>query len=70
MAFSAESKMGELLDNAASKTVLAKYLPDLDKGGPMLKMARGMTLKAVAAFPQAKISAEQLKIIDTELKSL
>ncbi len=70
MAFSADSKLGELLDNPASKAVLAKYLPDLDKAGPMLAMARGMTLKAVAGFPQANVPADKLKSIETELKGL
>ena len=44
MAFSADTKMGELLDNPSAKAVLAKFLPDLDKAGPMLNMARGMSL--------------------------
>ncbi len=70
MAFSADSKLGELLDNPAAKAVLAKYLPDLDKAGPMLAMARGMTLKMVAGFPQANIPADKLKSIVADLEKL
>jgi hypothetical protein len=70
MAFSADSKFGELLDNPAAKAILSKHLPELEKAGPMLNMARGMTLKAVAAFPQAKISGETLKAIVADLLKL
>lgn len=70
MPFSVDTKLGELLDNPAAKAILAKYLPDLDKAGPMLAMARGMSLKTVAGFPQAKIAADTLKTIEAELKSL
>jgi hypothetical protein len=62
--------MGELLDNPTAKAVLAKYLPDLDKAGPMLNMARGMSLKQIAGFPQANISADKLKSIVEDLQKL
>ena len=70
MAFNADSKFGDLLDNPAAKAVLSKHLPELDKAGPMLNMARGMTLKAVAGFPQAKISPDKLKAIVAELEKI
>jgi hypothetical protein len=70
MAFNADSKLGELLDNPAAKVLLSKHMPELDKAGPMLAMARGMTLKAVAAFPQAKISPDKLKAIVADLEKL
>jgi nitroreductase len=70
MAFNAESKFGELLDNPAAKAVLMKHLPEIEKAGPMLSMARGMTLKTVAGFPQANISADMLQAIVAELEKL
>lgn len=70
MAFNGDSKLGELLDNPAAKAVLAKHLPELEKAGPMLNMARGMSLKTVAGFPQANISADKLKVILAELEQL
>lgn len=70
MAFSADTKLGELLDNPAAKAVLAKHLPELEKAGPMLSMARGMTLKTVAGFPQANISAEKLQAIVGDLAKI
>ena len=70
MAFSADTKFGELLDNPAAKAVLLKHLPEMASAGPMLNMARGMTLKAVAGFPQAKISPDKLQAIVTDLQQL
>jgi para-nitrobenzyl esterase len=70
MAFSADTKFGELLDNPTAKAVLLKHLPEIASAGPMLNMARGMTLKAVAGFPQAKISPEKLQAIVSDLQQL
>lgn len=70
MAFSADTKLGELLDNPTAKAILAKHLPELEKAGPMLNMARGMTLKTVAGFPQANISAEKLQAIVADLEKV
>jgi hypothetical protein len=70
MAFNADSKFGDLLDNPAAKAVLSKHLPELDKAGPMLNMARGMTLRAVAGFPQANIPPDKLKAIVAELEKI
>ena len=70
MAFNGDTKLGELLDNRAAKAVLAKHLPQLESAGPMLNMARGMSLKTVAGFPQANISAEKLQAIIAELASV
>jgi len=70
MAFNAESKLGDLLDNEAAKAVLMKHVPEMQNAGPMLNMARGMTLKAVAGFPQANITAEKLQAIIADLEKV
>jgi hypothetical protein len=70
MSFNADSKLGDLLDNAATKEVLVKFLPQISTAGPMLNMARGMTLKTLAAFPQAKITPDKLEAIVAELEKL
>jgi hypothetical protein len=70
VAYGVDTKMGELLDNPSAKAVLTKYLPDLDKAGPMLNMARGMSLKQIAAFPQANIAPDKLKSIVEDLQKL
>ncbi len=70
IAFNADSTFGELLDSPAAKAVLMKHLPEIEKAGPMLSMARGMTLKTVAGFPQANISADTLQAIVAELENV
>jgi hypothetical protein len=70
MAFNSDSKLGDLLDNEAAKAILMKHLPQLATAGPMLDMARGMTLKAVAGFPQANISPETLQAINADLAAV
>ena len=70
MAFNGDTKMGVMLDDAAARAVLVKFLPEINTAGPMLNLARGMSLKQVAGFPQAKISKEKLQAIVTELEKL
>jgi nitroreductase len=70
MAFSADTKLGDLLDNPEAKAVLLKHVPEISSAGPMLNMARGMTLKMVTGFPQANISAEKLQAIVADLEKL
>jgi len=70
MAFNADSKMGELLDNPEARAVLVKVLPSFDPTSPMLKMARGMSLKTIASFPQANITTAKLQEIVGELEKL
>ncbi len=53
MAFSLDSKVGELLKDPNAVKVFEKYAPGISKN-PMIGLARGMTLKALLAMPQAK----------------
>ena len=70
MAFNADSKLSEILDHPEAKAILIKHVPGISSAGPMLNMARGMTLEKVAGFPQAKISAEKLAEIVADLESI
>lgn len=70
MSFSAETKLGELLDNPATKAVLVKHLPEIQKAGPMLAMARGLTLKALSNVARGKIPPDKLQAIEAELVKL
>lgn len=53
MAFSLESKVGELLKDPEAVKVFEKYAPGVSKN-PMIGFAKGMTLKALLAMPQAR----------------
>lgn len=70
MSFSAETKLGVLLDNPATKQVLVKYLPEIQNAGPMINMARGLTLRALSKVASGKIPADKLEAIEAELQQL
>jgi hypothetical protein len=70
MAFGAETKLGELLDNPATKQVLVKHLPEIQNAGPMLSMARGLSLKALANVARGKIPPEKFEAIVAELAQI
>ena len=53
MAYTLDSKVGELLKDPNAVKIIEKYAPGVSKN-PMISLAKGMTLKAVLAFPQAK----------------
>ena len=70
MAFSTETKLGEILANPNAYAVLAKHFPDIKSAGPMLAMAKGLTLTALSKFPQAKMSPDKLKALIDELQTI
>jgi hypothetical protein len=70
MEINENTKLGDLLDNTAAMAVLKKHVPAIETAGPMLAMARGMTLKAVAGFPQAGITPEKLQAILADLAKI
>jgi hypothetical protein len=52
MAFSLDTKLGDLLDNDLAKSILEKHAPGITSN-PMIAFAKGMTLKALLSMPQA-----------------
>jgi len=52
MAFTADSTLGEILDNPQAKAVFEQYLPGVSSN-PMVAMARGMSLNLILTMPQA-----------------
>lgn len=71
MAITEDSKLGEVLDNPKAKAVLEKHMPDMGNVSPqMLAMARGMSLKQVAGFPQSGLTPEKMEAIMEELSKL
>lgn len=53
MAYTLDTTVGEILEDTNAVEVLEKYAPGISKN-PMLALAKGMTLKAILAMPQAK----------------
>lgn len=53
MAYTLDTKVGELLTDTRAMEVLERYVPGISKN-PMVNMASGMTLKSLLAMPQAQ----------------
>ena len=58
--------IGDLLDNSANQAVIAKDMPDLI-AYPGLDQIKGMTLRAISAFPEAKLDDAKLTAIQKDL---
>jgi len=53
MAYTLDTKVGEILKDTHAVEVLERHVPGISKN-PMLGMAGGMSLKSILAMPQAK----------------
>ncbi len=53
MAYTLDTKLGDLLNDTHAVDVLEKHAPGISKN-PMIGMAKGMTLKTLLDMPQAK----------------
>jgi hypothetical protein len=53
MAYTLDTKVGEILDDTLAVEVLERYAPGVSKN-PMVGMARGLTLRSILDMPQAK----------------
>ena len=53
MAYTLDSKVGELLKDPEAVKIIERYAPGVSKN-PMIGFAKGMALKAVVSIPQAR----------------
>ena len=53
MAYTLDTKVGEILKDKHAVEVLERHAPGISTN-PMIGLAKGMTLKSVLAMPQAK----------------
>lgn len=53
MAYTLDTKVGEILDDTHAVEILERHAPGISKN-PMIGFAKGMTLKSVVSMPQAK----------------
>ena len=65
-----DTKLGVILDNTRARAIMARHYPEMETAGPMLRMGRGLTLKQISTFPQAKMPAERLATILADLQKL
>lgn len=72
MAYTLDSKIGELLKDSGAVKVFEKYVPGISKN-PMIGLAKGMTLKTLLSMPQAKdagITKEMIEKVLVEVNAL
>ena len=69
MSYSIETKLGDLLDNEATKAILEKHMPGISTH-PQIGMGRGFPLSTVAKFAGGLITQEMLDKVNAELATL
>ena len=71
MAYTLETKVGEILKDAHAVEILEKHVPGISKN-PMIGLAKGMSLKSILAMPQAKdagLTEDMVKKVLTEINT-
>jgi hypothetical protein len=71
MAYTILTKVGEILKDPRAVKILEKYVPGISKN-PLIGLAKGMTVKALMAMPQAKqagLTEEMVKKVLTEINA-
>lgn len=69
MAYTMDTKVGELLNDTHAVEVLERYVPGISKN-PMIGMASGMTIKSLLAMPQAQqygVTEEKVRAVLEEI---
>lgn len=69
MAYTLDTKVGDLLKDTHALEVLEKHVPGITKN-PMIGMASGMTIKALLAMPQAQqygVTEERVRSVLDEI---
>lgn len=69
MAITIDSKIKDIMAEPRAVDIVDKYLPGFATNKQM-KMVYGMSLRALAKFPQAKVSNETLAEIEKELAAI
>jgi len=69
MAYTVDTKVGDLLKDTHAVEVLEKHVPGISNN-PMIGIASGMTIKSLLAMPQAQqygVTEEKVKAILDEI---
>lgn len=69
MVLNENSKLGDLLNNAASAAVLEKYWSGVS-ADPAVYLLHGHTLQEIAEYPQANLSQKKLAAIAADLAAI
>ena len=69
MSFSIETKLGDLLDNEATKAILEQFMPGIS-AHPQIAMGKGFALSMVAKFSGGLITEDMLAKVNEALVAL
>jgi hypothetical protein len=69
MAYTLDTTVGELLEDSGAVRILEKHAPGISTN-PMIGMAKGMSLKALLALPQAKQFGVTEKMVSDVLSEI
>jgi len=69
MAYTLETKVGDILKDTNAVEILERYAPGVSRN-PMIGLAKGMTLKALLAMPQAKQAGITEEMVTKVLKEI
>lgn len=69
MAYTLDTKVGDLLKDTKAVDVLEKHVPGISRN-PMIGMAKGMTLKSILAMPQARQAGLTEEMVVQVLKEI
>lgn len=69
MAYTLDTKVGDILKDTGAVKILEKYAPGVSKN-PMIGLAKGMTLKALLAMPQARDAGVTKEMVEKVLAEI
>jgi hypothetical protein len=69
MAYTLETKVGDILDDINAVEILEKHAPGISKN-PMIGLASGMTLKQILSLPQAKDAGITQEMVEKVLAEI
>ena len=72
MAYTLDTKVGELLEDSGAVKILEKHAPGITSN-PMIGFAKGMTVRALLAMPQAQqfgVTEKMVSDVLTEINAL
>lgn len=69
MAYTLQTTVGEIMKDTNALEVLEKYAPGISKN-PMIGLAKGMTLEALLAMPQAKDAGITKEMVEKVLAEI
>ncbi len=69
MAYTLETKVGDILGDTNAVEILEKHAPGLAKN-PMIGLASGMTLKQILSMPQARDAGVTEEMVEKVLAEI